>query len=69
MAARYLNVSARSLLTAAGVLAVVLVLCAILSAALDVGYFAAREGEAARPSFSRRMDVLPAIVVTPPVAP
>lgn len=70
MAARYFNAPARPLLTGIGILAALLVAGAILSAALDVGYFAAHGASAVeRPAFTRRMDVLPPIVVTAPATP
>jgi hypothetical protein len=70
MAARYYNASARPLLTGIGILAALLMAVAVLSAVFDVGYFAAHGASAVeRPAFTRRMDVLPPIVVTAPAAP
>lgn len=70
MAARYLNASARPLLIIAAILAVLLVLGVILSAAPDAETFAGEHASAAaRPAFTRRMDVLPTIVVTAPATP
>lgn len=70
MAAPYLNAPARPLLTGIAILASIIVLGAILSAALDAGYFAEQHAPGVeRPSFSRRLDVLPTIVVTAPDAP
>ena len=70
MAARYFNASARPGLTGIAILAAVLALCVVLSLALDADYLARQNGSAAqRPVFSRRMDVLPPIVVRPPAVP
>ena len=70
MAARYLNVPARLLLTGIGILTALLLAGVILSAVLGAGSFAGRDASAVeRPAFTRRMDVLPAIVVTAPAAP
>ncbi|HEX2078817.1 MAG TPA: hypothetical protein VHG08_13935 [Longimicrobium sp.] len=69
MAVRYLNASTRPLLTAIAILAGLLVLGAILSAALDGGFSAGEDASAARSAFTRRMDVLPTIVVTAPATP
>ncbi len=70
MAARYFNAPARLLLTSIGILAALLVAGVILSAVLDAGSFAEHPAPAVeRPAFTRRMDVLPAIVVTAPAAP
>lgn len=70
MAARYFNAPARLLLTGIGILAALLVAGGILSAVLDVGYFAEHPASAVeRPAFTRRMDVLPTMVVTAPTAP
>lgn len=66
MAARYWNVPARPLLTAAGILAAFFIFCFILATALGIGYPPGRGGSAEGPVFARRMDVLPAIVVTAP---
>lgn len=70
MAARYFNASARPLLTGMGILAALLVAVAVVSAVLDAGYFAVHGAAAVeRPAFTRRMDVLPPIVVTAPATP
>jgi hypothetical protein len=69
MAARYLNAPARPLLTGIAIFAVLIVLGVVLSAAFDVGKLAQHDASAVqRPLFARRMDVLPTIVVTAPVA-
>ena len=70
MAARHWNAPPRPLLTGIGLLAALLLLGVIFSAVLGAGGFAARHASGVeRPIFSRRMDVLPTIVVTAPATP